>query len=97
MYNVNITLMLLLGLLSMFTFIYQNPSQKNIVMLPSSFYKGHVNWTGWKETLKVKYVSEKVSQWFLKVNIWGCQASAKSHNSFSLIFTQLSENLLPKE
>lgn len=28
MYNVNITLMLLLGLLSMFTFIYQNPSQK---------------------------------------------------------------------
>lgn len=43
MYNVNITLVLLLGLLSMFTFIYQNPSQKNIVMLPSSFYKGHVN------------------------------------------------------
>lgn len=28
MYNVNITLMLLLDLLSMFTFIYQNPSQK---------------------------------------------------------------------
>lgn len=43
MYNVNITLMLLLDFLSMFTFIYQNPSQKNIVMLSSSFYKGHVN------------------------------------------------------
>lgn len=83
MYNVNITLLIHLGFLSIFTKVLH---KKILWCNQLHFAEAKITEQAQKGILKGKICFRKISQWFLKVNIWGLWASDRPHCSIYLSY-----------